>query len=68
MTKSPIAVAREALAIGRRALPAYANKYSRRGYALAQLFAFLVLRKFFQTDYRGIVTEWNELQEASELT
>ena len=71
MTKSAIAVAREALAIGQRALPAYANKYSRRDYTLAQLFALLVLRKFFRTDYRGIVTivaEWSELQEVLQLT
>lgn|SRR5262245_148278 len=66
MTKSPLAVAREALAIGERSLPAQANKFSRKDYTLAQLFALLVLRKFFRTDYRGIVTivgEWAELQQ-----
>lgn len=67
MTKSPLAVAREALAVGERSLPAQANKFSRKDYTLAQLFALLVLRKFFRTDYRGVVTivrEWAELQEA----
>ncbi len=66
MTKSPVAVAREALAIGQRSLPLYASKFSRKDYTLAQLFALLVLRKFFRTDYRGVVTivsEWAELQE-----
>jgi len=65
MTKSPLAVAREALAVGERSLPAQANKFSRKDYTLAQLFALLVLRKFFRTDYRGVVTivrEWAELQ------
>jgi Transposase domain (DUF772) len=65
MTKSPLAVAREALAVGECSLPAQANKYSRKDYRLAQLFALLVLRRFFRTDFRGIVTivsEWAELQ------
>jgi hypothetical protein len=71
MTKSPIAVAREALRIGRQSLPAYASKFSRKDYTLAQLFALLVLRKFFRTDYRGVVAivgQWTELQEILGLT
>jgi hypothetical protein len=66
MTKSPLAVAREALAVGERSLPAQANKFSRKDYTLAQLFALLVLRKFFRTDFRGVVTivgEWAELRD-----
>lgn len=67
MTKSPVAVAREALAVGEQSLPAQASKFSRKDYTLAQLFALLVLRKFFRTDYRGVVTivgEWAELRNA----
>lgn len=70
MTKSPLAVAQEALEVGRSALPRYANKYSRRDYTLPQLFALLVLRKFFRTDFRGvlaIVGEWRELREVLQL-
>ena len=66
MTKSPLAVAREALVVGERSLPAQSSKFSRKDYTLAQMFALLVLRKFFRTDYRGIVTivgEWAELQK-----
>ncbi len=66
MTKSPIAVAREALRIGQQALPTYASKYSRKDYTLPQLFALVVLRKFFRTDYRGLVamvSQWAELRE-----
>lgn len=65
MTKSPLSVAREALQVGKRSLPKYASKFSRKDYQLPQLFALLVLRKFFRTDYRGVVTivsEWEELQ------
>jgi len=71
MTKSPVALAREALLVGQRSLPTYASKFSRRDYTLAQLFAILVLRKFFRTDYRGVVTivsEWSELRQVLELT
>lgn len=44
-----------ALEIGRRTLPAYGHRYSRQDFTLPQLFACLVLRKFFKTDYRGVV-------------
>lgn len=67
MTKSPLALAREALAVGEQSLPAPASQFSRQDYKLAQLFALLVLRKFFRTDYRGVATivrEWAELREA----
>jgi hypothetical protein len=58
--------ARGALAIGERSLPVQADKFSRKDYMLAQLLALLVLRKFFCTDYRGVVAivrAWTELQE-----
>jgi hypothetical protein len=53
MTKSPRAVAREALALAREALPAYSSKYSRKDYTQHQLFAILALRTFLKLDYRG---------------
>ena len=51
-------------------MPRYAHKYSRKDYTCAQLFAVLVLRKFFKTDYRGVVaflSEWAELRKILEL-
>lgn len=63
MTKSPVAVAREALATAQAALPAYSNKYSPRKYTQHQLFAILVLRQFFKTDYRGIVQYLHDLPD-----
>lgn len=66
MTKSALKVAKEALAVGRRSLPTYASKFSRKDYTLPQLFALLVLRRFLRTDLRGvvaIVAEWAELRE-----
>jgi hypothetical protein len=55
MTKSPRAVAREALRLAQEALPAYASKFSRKEYTQHQLFALLALKTFFKTDYRGLV-------------
>jgi hypothetical protein len=54
MTKSPRAVAREALALAREALPAYTSARSRKDFTAHQLFAVLALKTFFKTDYRGI--------------
>jgi hypothetical protein len=54
MTKSPRAVAREALALAREALPAYSSKYSRKDFTQHQLFAVLALKTFLRTDYRGV--------------
>src|SRR5215831_1833371 len=55
MTKSPRAVAREALRVAQAALPAYSSKFSRKDYTQHQLFALLALKTFFKTDYRGVV-------------
>src|SRR5947209_9402204 len=54
MTKSPRAVAREALRLAEEALPAYSSKFSRKDYTRHQLFALLALKAFFKTDYRGL--------------
>src|SRR5262245_23649532 len=54
MTKSPRAVAREALRLAQAALPTYSSKYSRQDYTQHQLFALLALKTFFKTDYRGL--------------
>ena len=69
-SKSPMKVAQVAYHAGRQALPRYAHKFSRRDYTCAQLFAILVLRKFFKTDYRGIqaiLSEWTDLRQILEL-
>lgn len=67
MTKSAVALVREALAVGREALPTYASKFSRKDFTQPQLFAILVLKKFLKTDYRGVVAllaEWSDLRRA----
>ena len=66
MTKSPRAVAREALRLAREALPAYSSKFSRKDYTQHQLFALLTLKTFFKTDYRGLtqmLTDFAELRQ-----
>ncbi len=49
-SKSPKAIARAAYEAGTQAIPKYASKYSRRDFTCAQLFAILVMRKFFKQD------------------
>ena len=65
MTKSAVRLAREALAVGRVALPPYSSRFSRHDFTQAQLFALLTLKQFLRTDYRGVVAavaEWGELR------
>ena len=70
MTKSSLDLAREALTVASSALPAYANRFSRKDFTLPQLFAILVLHKFWKTDYRGAVVrlaEWSDLRRTLKL-
>jgi len=64
MTKSPKAVAQEAYLLGQAGLDPYSCKYSPHRFTQAQLFAILVLKQFFKTDFRGII---QMLQDFSEL-
>src|SRR5215813_10271146 len=64
MSKSPNAVAAQALEVAKRSLPAFGAKHSPKLYTQHQLFAVLVLRQFFRTDLRGVVAI---LGDSSEL-
>ena len=71
MTKSPRAVAREALRLAQESLPAYSSKFSRQDYTQHQLFALLALKTFFKTDYRGLtqmLADFAELRQDLGLT
>src|SRR5829696_2963057 len=63
MTKSPRAVAQEALRLAQEALPAYSSKYSRKDFTQHQLFAVLALKTFLRTDYRGVVAALADFAE-----
>jgi hypothetical protein len=63
MTKSPRAVAREALRLAGEALPAYSSPYSRKDFTQHQLFAVLALKTFLKTDYRGVTAFLNDFAE-----
>ena len=63
MTKSPRAVAREALRLAQEALPTYSSKFSRQDYTQHQLFALLALKTCFKTDYRGLVQLLDDFAE-----
>ena len=70
MTKSPLALAREAYQLGQASLEPYASKYSPHRFTQAQLFAILVLKQFFKTDFRGVIHvlgEFGELRKTLQL-
>jgi Transposase DDE domain len=54
LSKSPLRVARQALATGVAALALYAHRFSPQKFTQPQLFACLVLKTFLKTDYRGV--------------
>jgi len=66
-TQSPLVLARMAYDVGRAGLEPYSCKRSPRRYTQAQLFALLVLRQFFKTDYRGLVNGWYRQQMAPDF-
>jgi hypothetical protein len=69
-TKSPVALARAALAEAQTTLPSYASKYSRKDFTQHQLYAILALRSFFHTDFRGVeqlLRDWTDLRDALRL-
>jgi hypothetical protein len=52
-SKSPRKVLIIAHRLGRRCLPAFSSRFSRQDFTLAQLFACLALRQFYNLSYRG---------------
>jgi hypothetical protein len=62
-SKSPIRVAEEALAVGTKTLRPYAHRFSPKVYTQPQLFACLVLKTFFKTDYRGLTAHLTDLSD-----
>jgi len=62
-SKSPRTVALMALHVGKQSLPDYTHRNSPRRYTQPQLFACLVLKAFFRTDYRGIEQRLRDLPE-----
>jgi hypothetical protein len=66
MTDSPLAFTREALAVARAALPAYASKFSKKDFTLHQHAALLAVKQFLKTGYRQLVAylaDWAELRD-----
>jgi hypothetical protein len=47
-------------------LDLYSSHFSRHDFTQQQLFAILVLRQFFKTDYRGIIQMLKDLSELRE--
>jgi hypothetical protein len=64
-SKSPLGVAREALAVGSATLRDYAHRFSPKTYTQPQLFACLVLKAFLRTDYRGVCQHLKDCTDLS---
>jgi hypothetical protein len=65
--KSPLALAKTALAAAREAIPQYSSRFSRHDYTQHQLYALVALRRLLKTDYRGLeatLRDWTELRDA----
>src|SRR5947209_15310583 len=62
-TKSSLTVARRAMGAGAKALRPHAHKRSPKKYTQPQLFACLVLKTFFKTDYRGMAQHLAEFSD-----
>ena len=70
LSKSPIQVAITALEIGQQKLRPYTHRCSPQKFTQPQLFACLVVKTFFKTDYRGLsalLTDFGDLRRALEL-
>lgn len=63
MTKSPRAVAQEALRVAQESLPPYSSVRSRKDFTQHQLFAILSLKTFLKVDYRGVVAVLKDFAE-----
>jgi hypothetical protein len=67
MTRSPVALARKAVEIAARSLPAYSSRFSRKDFTQHQLFSLMVLGTSLKLDHRGIVavvTDWSDVRAA----
>lgn len=65
--KSPLDLARRAMAEAGEAIPQYSSRFSRHDYTQHQLYALVALRRLLKTDYRGLeatLRDWTELREA----
>lgn len=69
-SKSPLAIARVIYETAKKSLPLYSHTRSPHLFTLAQIISCLVLKEFFNTDYRGIaeiITDSSDICKALEL-
>ena len=71
MTRSPVALAKEAVALAARSIPPYSSPFSRKDFTQHQLFALMVLATFLKIDHRAVievVKDWSDVRSAIGLT
>src|SRR5258707_1058278 len=64
MTRSPVALARKAVEIASRCLPAHSSRFSRKDFTQHQLFALMVLGTSLKLDHRSVVNDWSDVRAA----
>ncbi len=65
-SKSSKAVVWNALVVVQKAFPSYRHKNSPKKFTTQQLFAFLVLKAFLRTDYRGVTAHLKDCPDLQE--
>src|SRR5262245_56320260 len=71
MSRSPLAVAREAYAAAKKSLPKFSAACSPHKFTQWQLFAILALRQYLALDLRSMeqhLKDWSDLRDALDLT
>lgn len=71
MTRSPVALAKAAVELAVRSVPAYSSRFSRKDFTQHQLFALMVLATFLKLDHRAVievVKDWSDVRMALGLT
>lgn len=66
-SKSPKKIAKVAYELGKKTYQDYSHEFSPKKFTQAQLYACLVLKMFFKTDYRGIGAILKDSRELCEV-
>jgi hypothetical protein len=70
MTRSALDLARSAVEVAEKAMPAYSHRNSPKTFTQHQLFALILVKRFFDTDFRSLeqlLKDWSDLRAVLKL-
>ena len=70
MTRSALDLARSAMEAAEKAMPAYSHRNSPKTFTQHQLFALIIVKRFFDIDYRSLeqlLEDWSDLRTVLRL-